>query len=218
MTKSKMCGKCGRRRAIEHFYRNAASKDGFGSQCKECMDARRKANRAKIAEHPKVVPRRKKCRDCGRTKSASAFSPMPSSGDGLYSYCKKCKADRVKDHRGRNQEEVNRKARERGATAEGRRATRESNLKTKFGVGHAYYEARLADQGGTCAICLTPPSPNAKHFAIDHVHDHRPRSDLRLRGVLCHNCNRALGLIDDDRRMLLAAAEYLERFRRGGNR
>lgn len=218
MTKSKTCGKCGRRRAIEHFYRNAASKDGFGPQCKECMDARRKANRAEIAMRPKVTPKRKKCRDCGLNRPASAFSPMPSSGDGLYSYCKRCKANRVQDHRDRNQEEVNRKARERGATAEGRRATRESNLKTKFGVGHAYYENRLDDQGGRCAICRTLPSPTEKHFAIDHVHDNRPRSNMRLRGVLCHNCNRALGLINDDRNALHAAAQYLERFQQSRGR
>jgi Fe-S oxidoreductase len=52
-----------------------------------------------------------------------------------------------------------------------------------------------------CMIC-------GKHAeAIDHNHD-----TGELRGRLCHNCNRGLGLFADDPNLLRTAAEYLEMF------
>ena len=210
----KTCSKCGERKALSEFYRSSASRDGHASQCKACSDAARTRNRAKVAAEKKVVPKTKVCRDCGKRKKASDFSASPSSKDGLYSYCKRCKADRVRGYVGRNRDAVNRKARERGATPEGRMATRNSNLKVKFGVTHDYYEARLTAQGGCCAICDRRPVDGQKHFAVDHAHNTPKGAPLKLRGVLCHDCNRSLGLADDDAALLLAAARYLEKHHR----
>ena len=207
----KKCTKCGKRKAIGEFYRSASSTDGYASQCKTCSDAARKRNREKVASEPKVVPKTKVCRDCGKRKSASQFSASPSSKDGLYSYCKRCKANRVRGYVDRNRDVVNRKARERGATPEGRLATRNSNLKVKFGVTHDYYEDRLKEQGGVCAICDRRHVAGQKHFAIDHAHDTPKGAPVKLRGVLCHDCNRSLGLAKDDPNLLLAAARYLEK-------
>ncbi|UWZ37863.1 hypothetical protein Drose_06195 [Dactylosporangium roseum] len=70
-------------------------------------------------------------------------------------------------------------------------------------------------QGGVCAICN---QPETKHHSdllkIDH--DRSCCSDSRscgkcIRGLLCSNCNRALGLFGDDPTRLRAAAAYLDR-------
>lgn len=52
-----------------------------------------------------------------------------------------------------------------------------------------------------CQIC-------GKINPILHLdHDHKSG---RIRGVLCHQCNRALGFFKDDPQLLRKAADYLE--------
>ena len=67
----------------------------------------------------------------------------------------------------------------------------------------AEYEAEYVGQDGKCAICKTRP--------IQHIdHDHQTDS---YRGLLCGNCNRGLGQFKDDDNVLIAAAEYIRKFR-----
>jgi hypothetical protein len=40
---------------------------------------------------------------------------------------------------------------------------------------------------------------------VDHCH-----ATGKVRGLLCHNCNRALGLLKDDKSTIRRALEYLE--------
>jgi hypothetical protein len=58
----------------------------------------------------------------------------------------------------------------------------------------------LAEQGGFCAICKEAP---AEH--VDHDHETE-----RVRGLLCFNCNGALGQFRDRRDLMLAAIAYLD--------
>ena len=75
-----------------------------------------------------------------------------------------------------------------------------------YGISQAEYEAMLAAQGGTCAICRTdewPGKGNRPH--VDHNH-----KTGRVRGLLCGNCNNGLGNFGEDPARLRAAADYLE--------
>lgn len=73
----------------------------------------------------------------------------------------------------------------------------------QYGISDRMYEARLKMQKGGCAICGKPPDARKK-LAIDHNHQ-----TGEVRGLLCLNCNHALGLLEDDVRRLKLAIRYL---------
>ena len=62
------------------------------------------------------------------------------------------------------------------------------------------------DQDYKCAICNVHEENVNRGLVIDHNHD----TD-RVRGWLCHNCNRAIGMLKDDAFVLRRAVAYLER-------
>ena len=80
------------------------------------------------------------------------------------------------------------------------------NRKFRYGVSQEEFDAKLAAQGGVCAICGTIKwmgMGNAPHTDHDHVTG-------AFRGVLCGNCNIGIGKLGEDPARLRAAAAYLE--------
>lgn len=75
-------------------------------------------------------------------------------------------------------------------------------LKKLYGLTMAQYEAMLAEQDGRCLICRKVMAPPA----VDHDHE-----TGEVRGLLCRQCNTAIGLLGDDPAMLVRATEYLTR-------
>jgi hypothetical protein len=61
-----------------------------------------------------------------------------------------------------------------------------AHLKYKYGLTPEDYDAKLAEQGGVCAIC--GKSPTKRRLHIDHCHE-----TGRIRGLLCTGCNTRLG-------------------------
>jgi hypothetical protein len=80
----------------------------------------------------------------------------------------------------------------------------------RYGLAPEAYARMLAAQGGTCAICRREETSvdrrTGKVRALSVDHDH---ATGRVRGLLCGDCNRALGLLADDPDRLAAAATYL---------
>lgn len=76
-----------------------------------------------------------------------------------------------------------------------------------LGVCNAKYDELLVIQGNKCAICgSTLNSSRYTKLAVDH--DHKTG---KVRGLLCTNCNTAIGLMKDSPERLQAAIEYLRR-------
>jgi hypothetical protein len=74
----------------------------------------------------------------------------------------------------------------------------------RHGVSQAEFDALLNSQGGACAICRKT-NWNGRGPNIDHDH-----VTGNIRGILCHNCNVALGHIGDDPKIARAMGDYLE--------
>lgn len=73
-------------------------------------------------------------------------------------------------------------------------------MKTNYGISWEKYEQMCKAQNNRCAICRCKPD----RLHIDHCHSKR-----NIRGLLCGNCNRGLGMFHDKEKFLTAAANYL---------
>jgi hypothetical protein len=83
--------------------------------------------------------------------------------------------------------------------------SREKYFQSHYGISTSRFEEICVSQGHMCAICRKPEAENHHgRLAVDHDH----KTGL-VRGLLCHNCNRALGLMQDSAGLLRAAADYL---------
>lgn len=84
-----------------------------------------------------------------------------------------------------------------------------SYFKKKYGITFAEVKELLEKQNYQCAVCHTngfKMHPNSwSSLNVDHDHE-----TGKVRGMLCHNCNRALGLLQDNIKHLQSAIKYLE--------
>ena len=78
---------------------------------------------------------------------------------------------------------------------------RKYHLKTKYALSIEDYQAMSDSQGGMCAICNRIPA----RLYVDHDH-----MTNRIRGLLCQQCNAALGLFGESVQTLKIAITYLE--------
>ena len=86
----------------------------------------------------------------------------------------------------------------------------------KYGLTLEQYDAMLKEQGGVCAICRRPEtkSRHGKVFPLSVDHDRSCCPGLGscgkcVRGLLCSDCNLALGKLQDDPGRALAIVSYL---------
>lgn len=131
----------------------------------------------------------KECRRCGKIKSRSEFYKRTASVDGLAYICKPCSIEQRREYT---------------QSAQGKRLIRSNNLKRQYGITVAEYNEIFAEQEGRCKICKRHESEFTKRFAVDHNHE-----TGKIRGLLCHQCNTALGFLREDPIALKAMLDYL---------
>jgi hypothetical protein len=83
---------------------------------------------------------------------------------------------------------------------------RKSALKRKFGITLEQYNELFVSQKGLCLGCYRHQSEFRRALSVDHNHATRT-----VRGLLCSNCNFAIGYSKDSPEVLRRLAEYLER-------
>jgi hypothetical protein len=176
----------------------------------------------------------KQCRKCRRDLPLAAFARDKNRRDGLQVHCRECVAEYSAAHYRRRREAMGKSVREqvevpaghklcrtcgevkphgewhRNATASDGLSTRckacravqgrQDHLKRQYGMTEADRDEMVASQMGLCAICLKAPAVH-----VDHCH-----KTGRVRGVLCFNCNSAIGKLEDDPDVGRRAVAYLE--------
>jgi len=90
-----------------------------------------------------------------------------------------------------------------------RQVNSDKHYRRKYGVSLEWVKTKLVIQDFKCAICKTEGfKMRDDHYTgmnLDHSH-----VTGKARGLLCHNCNRGLGLFQDNPNYLREAARYIE--------
>lgn len=83
-------------------------------------------------------------------------------------------------------------------------SNKNTKLKAAYGISLEDYDKLFATQNYKCAVCKQLLTTQDKP-SVDHCH-----ITGRVRGILCNNCNRGIGLLKDDPQVLISAARYLK--------
>lgn len=122
----------------------------------------------------------KQCRKCLAVKPLDEFSRCPTGVLGKQSYCKSCCAKQGK-------------------------YVHHQRIERAYGVSATLYHLMLEAQHECCALCRKHQSENSGfRLSVDHCH-----KTGNVRGLLCNNCNRAVGLLQDDPDLIAKAAIYV---------
>lgn len=79
----------------------------------------------------------------------------------------------------------------------------------KYGITLTEYDELLEEQGDHCIFCGKTPAENGSRLCVDHDHE-----TGEVRGLLCGNCNRALGLFQDSSEICRQDMLYLKHYGR----
>jgi len=151
-----------------------------------------------------VEEQRKRCRDCRALKPLEEFPLQKGGRLGRHLLCKPCRAAQERQRYARDRERLLEQMR--GDPAR-RVRTRRQTLRRKYGLSLEEYDAMRVRQSGCCAIC------DRRTNALYIDHDHQTGD---VRGLLCSNCNFAIGQLRDDPTRCQAAAEYLRGHQESG--
>jgi hypothetical protein len=144
-----------------------------------------------------------KCRKCKEDKSIGMFVKDKRNTSGYSSICKLCSAKFGKIYRTKNIDKIKEKKDNYYRSEKGQEVARRGNLK-KFGLDFNGYDALLKQQDYKCAVCGIEARKLNKNLCIDHNH-----TTGSVRGLLCPNCNMALGLLKDNKDNINNLLNYL---------
>lgn len=135
---------------------------------------------------------RKRCYRCKEKKDIILFSRNRCRKDGFADQCKACQREYILTYARTPIDKKNKL------------------LGNYYGVSSQFYTTLYKQQCGVCSICGKPESAtsskgNAIALSVDHDHE-----TGKTRGLLCHKCNRGLGLFRDNIDVLASAISYLQ--------
>jgi len=139
----------------------------------------------------------KRCSYCKENLPLTAFGKNRRQADGLQNYCNHCRRvywnDWYKKRKASDPTYLPR------LNANQIRVSLQRELR-KYELTMPQY-LKLAEQG--CKICGGGPNGRGR-FHFDHAH-----KTGKFRGLLCHNCNTAIGLLKENPQLLTKAITYL---------
>lgn len=127
------------------------------------------------------------CKECGIEKNISDFYQGRKD-------CKNCKNAKARQWRKDNPQNTERHL----------ARMRERTKERRYGVTQEQFDQMLLNQNNKCKICDIEFN-GSKFTHIDHCH-----KTNTVRGLLCNNCNMALGQFGDNTDIMGMAIKYLQ--------
>lgn len=132
-----------------------------------------------------------KCKKCGVIKPNSEFNKKPDD-KRIRQYSSNCKICQSLYAKVRNK------------STRTKEKNRIDKLRQNFGLSIEKYNNMLEAQNNKCAICNIDQRDLKRNFDVDHCH-----KTGKIRGLLCHNCNVAIGLFRENTEVIQNSIEYL---------
>ena len=129
------------------------------------------------------------CMTCGVEKNITEFYMRDKKTGRRHSACKECDKARVKERHQTNPQR-----------------TKNNDLKRMYGITLDEHTKMYEEQNGRCAICGNEGNGKWEKLCVDHCHN-----TGKVRKLLCHHCNTALGLVGDNIQTLQSMIEYLQK-------
>lgn len=154
------------------------------------------------------------CTGCDKIKLFKDFSKNINRKNGINGECKSCQKEYRLQHIDQaKQYNINYRKNNLLKLKEKRLSYRMKNtdkikksvwankLRNRYGLTPEVFFRMIENQMSKCAICN-----NERKLVIDHCH-----KTGKVRGMLCHKCNWAIGLLSDEIKILENAINYLKR-------
>ncbi len=191
----KRCPECEELLPDSDFYVDKSVASGLSSYCKKCCSKQYRKHHPNAKRYTgwyvQVGSDQKYCPKCETVKPETHFHKDGRRGDGLGGICGSC------------------------ARTKSRVRARENLLWSCYKITLQDYADMFEQQNGVCAICGFPESVMQKgkrqNLAVDHCH-----KTGKVRGLLCHQCNKGIGNLKDDLDLLASATSYLINAGRSG--
>lgn len=135
----------------------------------------------------------KTCCQCKQQKPYQEYYKDKHSKDGFAYQCKACRRAYEKQY---------------STTDKYKQKIRKQRWKEQnIGITYEQYVEMFVQQDGACAICNTKVNQFNKGMCVDHCH-----ITNKVRGLLCTDCNRGIGSLKDNIKLLHNAISYLEKY------
>ena len=194
----KLCRTCGDRKPHELFGNKGYTSAGNIKRDSVCKDCRSLVNQRFKTLYGSNG--QKQCSKCKSFLNWDCFRKRKQNGKlYLHSSCKKCNKINW-DKWVANNKEHYQEIKQRGQNL----LHHEHKKYERRGITKDQYNIVFNSQQGNCAICKKP-SKDGCSLAMDHNH-----KTNEFRGLLCKECNRALGLFGDNIDILQNAVIYLQ--------
>lgn len=146
------------------------------------------------------------CTKCKEPKPEAAFGKSKDKRNGFLSWCRKCSAKSSSAWQKRNLKEAYQQIREAKLRKPElyKASSRRGYLRRTYGLTEAQYSKMVEKQKGLCGIC---EKKSKRRLHVDHCH----QTGI-IRGLLCLQCNTALGKFQESPVVLSLAIIYLNTF------
>lgn len=154
----------------------------------------------------KKINKTKRCTKCNVRKYLKYFPLHKKTKDGYCSWCRKCHDKATGKSKAKLTPEERRK-RQRISARKNPMTARIADWKRQgIPITKEEFIEIHTKQKGKCAICGNHEDTLDKKLSVDHCHNF-----VKVRGLICRNCNLLLGNCRDNISILRGAIKYLKK-------